>query len=98
MCGHGEHHGHEGCGCEGHGHAPQAESCCCGERHVSPHRHHVVGGCCCGHHGAPWPGERAFWRRFATREERLAWLERYLKDLKAEAQAVEERIAELKAQ
>ncbi len=38
-----------------------------------------------------------FGRRFPTREERIAWLEEYLKELQAEAKAVEERIAELKA-
>jgi cell division protein FtsB len=36
-------------------------------------------------------------RRFSTREERVAALERYLAELRAEAQAVEEHIAELKA-
>jgi hypothetical protein len=33
-----------------------------------------------------------------SREERIAWLEQYLKDLQAEAKAVEERIAEMKAE
>jgi hypothetical protein len=37
-----------------------------------------------------------FRRRFATREERIARLEAYLKELQAEAKAVEERLAELK--
>jgi len=40
---------------------------------------------------------RSFRRRFATREERIAHLETYLGDLRAEAQAVEERISELQA-
>lgn len=31
-----------------------------------------------------------------TKEERIAWLEEYLKNLQAEAKAVEEQIAELK--
>jgi len=59
-------------------------------------------GCSCdeGHFG-PWMpfGSRMmrFGRRFPTREERIAWLEEYLKELQAEAKAVEERIAELKA-
>jgi len=35
--------------------------------------------------------------RFPTREEFIAWLEAYLEELRAEAKAVEERIAELKA-
>ena len=38
-----------------------------------------------------------FRRRFATREARLARLGTYLGELQAEAKAVEERIAELKA-
>jgi hypothetical protein len=38
-----------------------------------------------------------FRRRFSTREERIAGLEAYLKDLRAEAQAVEERIQAMKA-
>lgn len=54
------------------------------------HRWH---GCCCmePEHRGP-----AFRRRFATREERIARLEEYLKELQAELQAVQERIAELK--
>ena len=38
-----------------------------------------------------------FRRRFATRDERIASLATYLSELRSEAQAVEERIAELKA-
>jgi hypothetical protein len=41
------------------------------------------------------PGFR-FGRRFPTREERIAWLEEYLKELRAEAKAVEEHLAEMK--
>lgn len=41
--------------------------------------------CCCG-----------FERRFATKEEKVARLSDYLKELQAEALAVEERIKELK--
>ncbi|MFC1983022.1 hypothetical protein ACFLV5_04500 [Chloroflexota bacterium] len=45
-------------------------------------------GCCCdSSHGI---------RRFLTREEILAELEEYLKQLKAEVKGVEERIAEFK--
>ena len=47
--------------------------------------------CGCGGEG------HGFHRRFATREERIAGLQEYLEDLRAEAQAVEEHIAELKA-
>jgi len=31
-----------------------------------------------------------------TKEERITWLERYLKDIQTEAKAVEEHIAEMK--
>jgi len=60
------------------------------------------------HHGAPdfgWghtcgccgEGGQGFHRRFATREEKIARLEAYLKELQAEAKAVEEHLARLKA-
>ena len=39
----------------------------------------------------------SFRRRFATRDERIARLGTYLGELRAEAQAVEEHIAELEA-
>ena len=39
----------------------------------------------------------AFRRRFFSREERIAGLEQYLNDLRAEAQAVEEKLARLTA-
>ena len=42
------------------------------------------------------PGPK-FRRRFATRDERIARLATYLSELRSEAQAVEEQIAELKA-
>lgn len=40
---------------------------------------------------------RRFRRRFSTREERIARLEGYLSELRLEAQAVEERLVELRA-
>ena len=43
---------------------------------------------------APGP---SFRRRFATRDERIARLGTYLGELRSEAQAVEEHIAELKS-
>ncbi len=61
--------------------------------HPRHYRHHAYG-CCCME---PEPWGPAFHRRFATREERIARLEEYLKELQAEVQAVQERIAELKA-
>jgi hypothetical protein len=96
MCSeHGQHHGmphgHHGgacCGEEGLGHGPQ---------HGMRHGSHHGGACCCDETGAGFgPGPR-FGRRFPTREERIAWLEEYLKGLQAEAQAVEEHLAEMKA-
>ena len=53
-------------------------------------RHHAAScGCGCGSHT---------WRRFQTQEESVGRLGRYLQDLQKEAQAVEERIAALKAE
>jgi len=49
--------------------------------------HHHWGGCCHLSYGM---------RRFPTREERIAEMEEYLKQLRAEAKGVEEHLAELK--
>ncbi|MFC2030586.1 hypothetical protein ACFLWA_07660 [Chloroflexota bacterium] len=67
------------------------------------HKHHRRPRC---HGGEAWqrgygteqssPGS-SFRRRFATRDERIAHLETYLGELRTEAEAVEEHIAELKA-
>ena len=58
-------------------------------------------GCCCGEgdrgRGMGCHTGRGFGRRFSTREERITRLEEYLKDLQAEARAVEERLAEMRA-
>jgi hypothetical protein len=43
------------------------------------------------------PSRATFRRRFFSREERIADLELYLNDLRAEAQAVEEKLARLTA-
>jgi hypothetical protein len=48
-------------------------------------------GCACHHHQ-----DMGFRRRFVSREEIISRLEEYLKQLQAEAKAVEERIAEMK--
>ncbi|MBC7257007.1 MAG: hypothetical protein H5T66_12985 [Chloroflexi bacterium] len=65
------------------------EECHCGHPHGF---HHVrwEWGC----HGE---GHMFFRRRFISREERIAWLERYLEALRQEMKAVEEHLADLKA-
>jgi len=69
--------------------------------HSEHHGRHGYGFCCEEGYFGPWmrfePRMMRFRRHFPTREERIAWLEEYLKELRAEAKAVEERIAELKA-
>lgn len=47
--------------------------------------------------GAGRQAGAAFRRRFFSREERIAGLELYLNDLRAEARAVEEKLARLTA-
>jgi len=62
--------------------------------HGELYGHHSHSGCCCqpgAFHGRP------FQRHFPSREERIARLEEYLKEIQAEAKAVEERLAEIKA-
>jgi hypothetical protein len=76
------------------------------------HRHGSACGCDDGGHehaggfegeaGALWArhehrGQGGFRRRFTSRGERIAELEAYLSDLQAEAKAVKERLAALKA-
>ncbi len=56
--------------------------------------HHAFGRWFCGCHGE---GPIPFRRRFVSREERIAWLERYLEALRQEMKAVEEHLADLKA-
>ena len=95
------------CGCGQHG---QGEEPGMGYRHRGWWGHHGYpggggmyhgGDCCCGcgchrgggmHHGH---GE-FMQRHFISKDEVIAKLEEYLKQLQAEAQGVEERIAELK--
>ena len=60
-----------------------------GHREGQAHRDRCAHASCgCGGH---------FQRHFATREERIARLEQYLQDLQAEAKAVGEHLAEMKA-
>jgi hypothetical protein len=64
----------------------------CGQGETYGHRGH--GGCCCqpgGCQGHP------FRRHFPSRQERISRLEEHLKEVRAEAKAVEERLAEMKA-
>ncbi len=63
-----------------------------GHGHSAPHvpmEHggHTQGCCCTSGHGM---------RRFPTREETITQLEEYLKQLKAEAEGVAERLTELR--
>ena len=108
MCESGAHERHHDAvrtgGCEQPHH--EHHDCGCGEHHHGHHdggyrgrhrRSEPYGPCCCGDYGEG-PRSRTFWRRFSTKEERIAWLEAYLADLRAEAQAVEEHIAEMKAE
>lgn len=59
--------------------------------------HHGHGGyCCCGpSFGGRWPVPFRF-RQFWTKEEKIEALERYLEDLRKEAQAVEEELKKLR--
>lgn len=50
---------------------------------------HHAGSCGCG------CGGHSFGRRFVTKEEEIAQLEKYLDSLQKEAQAVQEHIAKL---
>ncbi|MBE3588855.1 MAG: hypothetical protein IMW93_10260 [Thermoanaerobacteraceae bacterium] len=59
-----------------------------GQGHMYAYEQHGSHGCHC--HGGH------FHRHFYSREERIARLENYLKELQAEARAVEERIKELR--
>lgn len=59
------------------------------------HGHHGYAGWCCCCPPAWGPGFPMRWR-FPSREEYIAWLEAYLKELQAEVEAVQKRIAELK--
>ena len=93
---------HETGWCHQH-HEPHGEAHHCHAEHPWPPRPFGPG--CCppegwGSPAAPWRmGMMPFLgRRFWSREERIAHLERYLEALRAEAKAVEERLAELKDQ
>jgi hypothetical protein len=67
--------------------------CCGAESHHGggPWGHHHSGFCACS-------GPSRFRPCFPTREEKAAWLERYLESLQEEAKAVEGHIAEMKGE
>jgi len=72
------------CGHKGH---HRGDACGCGNGRS---RHHHGDACACGC-GTPFHGGRRFW----TKEEKIARLERYLEGLEKEVQAVKEHIAEM---
>jgi len=63
--------------------------------HSGHHGHHGYAGWCCCAPAAWGPGFPMRWR-FPSREERITWLEEYLKELQAEVEAVRERLAALR--
>lgn len=62
---------------------------CCGTESHHGWGRYYGGFCGCG-------GTFHFGRCFLTKEEKTAWLERYLESLQEEVKAVEERIAAMK--
>ena len=95
------------CGCGQHGHGEEPEI---GYGHRERRGHHGYpgrggiyhgGGCCCGcgcHHGGEMHhghGE-LMQRRFISKEEVIAKLDEYLKQLQAEARGVEEHLERLR--
>ena len=76
---------------EGHGrHHHRHEDCGCGESCECKGGGECGGGCQCG------CGNGGFRRRYQTKGEQISELEGYLAELKAEVQAVEERLADLR--
>ena len=74
---------------------------CCNEGHGHRHGHHRHHGWGCGEScdcegGECGCGNGGFQRRYQTKAEQVSELEEYLNELKAEVQAVEERLADLR--
>lgn len=96
CCGKGQrqqrHHGEEGKSCCG---GEASAGAAAGEQaHQGHHGHHGGGqGGCCGHGAGHGHGPM----HIPTAEERIARLEAYLQDLRAEASMVEARISQLKS-
>jgi hypothetical protein len=86
----GEEHGHH----HGHHHRHHDHGCRCGEdSRCECEREDERGQCECG---SCCKEDGGFRRRYKTRAEQIAELEAYLADLKAEVQAAEERLGELR--
>ncbi len=82
-----------------HHHGPQR---CCGQRHEpggheecrgQAHEHGRGDGCC----GGQTEDAGLLRRRFRSRDERLARLEEYRRDLQEELKGVEERISDIRS-
>ena len=76
---------------------------CCNEGHEHRHGHPRHHGCGCGEscdrEGGDCQcgcGNGGFQRHYQTKAEQISELEEYLNELKAEVQAVEERLADLR--
>ncbi len=76
---------------------------CCNEGHGHRHGHHRHHGCGCsescdcgGGDCQCGCGNGGFRRRYQTKAEQIGELEEYLNELKAEVQAVEEQLADLR--
>lgn len=95
MCAHQEEYERHACDCGGQGQCEHHDDARMEQSAARRCQHAQRAGCCGG--GTLWDRNRVLWRRLQTREERIARLERYLTELRAEAQAAEERIAELRA-
>jgi hypothetical protein len=104
--GHGRHHHRQhacradepcGCGCgpECGCHGGKPRGCGCGDREDSGRCQCGAGSCQCGE-GSCQCHANGFRRRFQTKAELVATLEAYLTELRAELQAVEEKLAELR--
>jgi hypothetical protein len=74
--------------------------CGCGHKGHHKSGHHGCSCGCGGHHGCSCGCDEhsRFGPNFWTKDEKIAWLEKRLDDLREQVKAVEERIAALKAE
>ena len=82
-----KHHGSQRCCAQGHERSAHEEGC-------GQANEHAAGDGCCGGHAEDGGRLR---RRFRSRDERLAQLEQYRRDLQEELKGVAERIGELRS-